>query len=1113
MKCLLMGTAAYAGLTAFAPAMAQSSEAMETVVVTGYQRSLLSAAEAKRSDIGFTDSIFAEDIGKFPDSNIAEAINRIPGVVLNRDPATGEGLQISVRGLGSQYTKIVLNNAPIAVATASGIDQTNSNRETDMNMFPGELFSNISVAKSSRADQLEGGAAGTVNMRSRRPFDRQGPYLSYNLSGTGNSITNGLGGTAALIGSNTWKTGTIFGDVGVLVGVVGNRINQFTSGWDDGNGGWATPTIKTSSSTGVGQCATVTGCDNDNTFSIGGNYVTIPATVPRNVAFTGASGKTYAYSSTCPTNTPAMTYSSCAVNAYTLADLNSKLGSDATAITSKLANALFPRLLRNMYQRNDRWKYNGVASFEVRPSDALHFYADLVAGKFWENIDRTELTQPMRSNGSWTQGVIPADVVMDSNNVVQSFTAYNAQWAIDTRHYANTADFFAINPGMSWQATDLLFVEASVNASRSHWIQTVSEMDVVSCPSMGTYPGCTPVDTSGNAVTTGVTTKNWFDGKQYLWTSNIDVNNPRNYQWASSSLGTGGGVSVTDNKRYTQTFGAHLDLTYGGDFLRVKGGVAYDVISRSMIQGDASGPWSKAVCQGFQNTTSSACDGRPGSYVAQQNLYNFLVMGPTNFLTFDYTNFENFTNMKYYNAPVAGLRNRCAYQKATAENGNPVQSSTGSSGCYEERIMGSYLQAEGKFRFNLLWDDQELRYNVGLRYVTTRQTISSPFQMTNLPQTTAYWGNAYYDYTFVPQSRTYDTFLPSASLVYKPFDDLLIRASASRTMTRASLPLMTSNLTVASLGYQATPTSDGYYFTFNPGNPNLKPYYSANIDLGVEYYTGKEGYVSVSAFRKFLHGVPISRVISGMTLADVSSYGITYDYLNWNQIQNLNSYGGASNTGCTDAASCAATPVKFTINYNQPGVQTYTGLEFGYTQPFDFILEDYGFKGFGISNNLTMIDFKQSASNFVIASDGSAPMHAGGVPHWSYNGTFYWQGNGFSARLSYNYRTGYYSSGSSGANSVCLPAISAVSGQYTYQRSGCVAGAYMMNAPYSQFDFSSSAKISKIIDAAIPSDPEVSIGITNLFRSKYNTYFQYTQAQDRYYLSNQTFSLSLRGTF
>ncbi len=1112
MRRLLMGTVALTGLTVGMPASAQ--DVVETVVVTGYQQSLTSAALAKKEDVGFTDSIFAEDIGKFPDSNIAEAINRIPGVVLNRDPATGEGLQISVRGLGSQYTKVVLNNAPIAVATASGIDASNSNRETDLNMFPGELFSNISVNKSSRADQMEGGAAGTVNMRSRRPFDKPGPYLSYNLTANANTITNGLGGTTAFIGSDTWDSGTFLGDVGVLIGVLGNRVYQYTSGFDDGNGGYYTPTM-----TSVWQCGSSTGCDNDKTTSIGGNNINIDPGIPRNVTFTGRrSGSTYSYSSTCATSSTASvatSYSSCGVNAYTLWDLNPGLGTSVADATSKLANALFPKMIRNMYQRNDRWKYNGVMSIEVRPSDALHFYADAIVGRFWENIDRTELTQPNRS-GSWTQGIIPADVVMDTNNIVTSYTAYNAQWAIDTRHYSNTADFFSISPGMSWQVTDLLLVEASANASRSHWIQTNAEMDVVSCPSVQTDPGCTPVDKSGNAVTTGVYTTNWFNGNEYKWTSNIDINNPHNYQWnstkATSGIGSiaasGGGVGVTNYKRYTKTYGARVDLTFGDEYAHLKGGFTYDVIGRDMIAGDSSTPWGKATCQGFTNTLSSTCDGRPGSLVPQADLYNYLVKGPAGFLTFDYTSFERATHLKALNYSK-NMRNGCVDQTAT-DYGNPI--STGSSGCYEERVMGSYLEGEGKYNFDLLWDDQQIRYNFGLRYVSTRQSIQSPLQKTWEAQTVAYWGNQYYNYTFKDQVRTYDDFLPSASLVYKPLPDLLIRASASRTMTRAALPNMRSEISQGSLGYTATPTTDGYYFTFSPGNPKLKPYTSTNLDVGIEYYTGKEGYISLSLFRKFLHGVPTQRVITGFTFADLASYGLTYDKLNSNQQNNLTLYGGSNNGGCTDDASCAATAIKYTVYYNQPGVQTYTGVELGYTQPLDFILENYGLKGFGISANATMIDFKQSASNYIISSSGSAPFHASGVPHYSLNSTFYWQGDGVSARLSYNYRTGYYGS-DSGSNSVCLPSVgTAASSTYNVTR-GCASGAYLMNAPYSQFDFSSSIKLAKLLGVEIPSDPDLSASISNIFRSKYRTYFQYEEAQDRYYLSNQAFSLSLRGTF
>ena len=88
-RSLLMGTTLLAGLAAFVTptaAFAQASDqAMETVVVTGYRASLTDSTNAKRASVSFTDSVFAEDIGKFPDTNIAEAFNRIPGITISRE--------------------------------------------------------------------------------------------------------------------------------------------------------------------------------------------------------------------------------------------------------------------------------------------------------------------------------------------------------------------------------------------------------------------------------------------------------------------------------------------------------------------------------------------------------------------------------------------------------------------------------------------------------------------------------------------------------------------------------------------------------------------------------------------------------------------------------------------------------------------------------------------------------------------------------------------------------------------------------------------------------------------------------------------------------------------
>ena len=87
-------------------ALAQTSDVtLEEVVVTGFRKSLEDSTTAKRDAVGFIDSIFAEDIGKFPDTNIAESFNRIPGITITRE-ITGEGLNIAIRGLGTNFTRV-----------------------------------------------------------------------------------------------------------------------------------------------------------------------------------------------------------------------------------------------------------------------------------------------------------------------------------------------------------------------------------------------------------------------------------------------------------------------------------------------------------------------------------------------------------------------------------------------------------------------------------------------------------------------------------------------------------------------------------------------------------------------------------------------------------------------------------------------------------------------------------------------------------------------------------------------------------------------------------------------------------------------------------------------
>lgn len=174
-----------------APAESPQPASQESeVIVTGFRASLNNALNQKRQETAAIDNIVAEDIGKFPDSNLAESMQRIPGVALSRGDG-GEGRNISVRGLGAQFTRVRINGM-------EGVSQVSSSdirggvatgRSFDFVTFPTEIFSSLSVRKTLSADVEEGSLGATVDLRAPRPFDQKEDFV---FSGTARGIYNDI---------------------------------------------------------------------------------------------------------------------------------------------------------------------------------------------------------------------------------------------------------------------------------------------------------------------------------------------------------------------------------------------------------------------------------------------------------------------------------------------------------------------------------------------------------------------------------------------------------------------------------------------------------------------------------------------------------------------------------------------------------------------------------------------------------------------------------------------------------------------------------------------------------------------------------------------------------
>lgn len=214
-------------------------DVIEEVVVTGYKGSLLKARELKRNAVNIRESIVAEDIGKFPDLNIAEAIQRVPGVAISREG--GEGRNITLRGFSPNFTQTTLNGMQVP-AGSDGLDSggvtLNSSRAFDFHVFASELFNRVDIQKTQTASLEEGGIAGTIDLYSAKPFDfDEGFSASTSLQAGYNDLTEESDPRIALLVSNT----TADGRFGALASVAFSERTVRQEGF--GSVRWTSPFV------------------------------------------------------------------------------------------------------------------------------------------------------------------------------------------------------------------------------------------------------------------------------------------------------------------------------------------------------------------------------------------------------------------------------------------------------------------------------------------------------------------------------------------------------------------------------------------------------------------------------------------------------------------------------------------------------------------------------------------------------------------------------------------------------------------------------------------------------------------------------------------------------
>ncbi|MFG6416472.1 TonB-dependent receptor [Roseateles sp. DC23W] len=1035
---LALGTTLLAGLIAqayaqTAPAQPPSQQ-LDTVVVTGIRASLESSANAKKNSVGFIDAISAEDMGKFPDSNIAESISRIPGVTLTRE-ITGEGLQIQIRGLGTNFTRILLNGAPVASASTGRTDTGSANREVDMDFMPGELFSRVTVVKSPTASMLEGGAAGIVDMRSARPFDKKGFRTAFSLTGTKGENAEKWGNRGSALVSNTWNN--VFG---VLAGVAWSTNKVKTTGFE--SIGWTNANLSQAQGASLG-----TGRNNTG----GGNW-TIPGVVPANAGNGLTTGATI--------------------------DEAYLLSKNPGLTIQQIDNALIPRLGRTMFSEGSRDRKNAIVSMELRPNSSARYFLDVIYGHKKNEFDRVDINWIGR-NGS----AIPVNMTVDKTDcangcTVTKGTFANSQYFLEYRPYNEETKFHSVNPGLNVRITDAISVDVQANMTRSDFRRE--------SPTVGFQT------LLGSGITTEYDNTSGTPSIRAIDASGATdiLNKPSSYGW------NGGRLNHQEELRSIRTHGLRGSIDIDANIFDIKIGSAYDSVSRRINTLDNSAYWENIACRRNVNVflpnpnttnTGGACNGAGaagpaagaypgygtgftagaspaslqflGSTIPNAAVPSYLIPTSSGFTTVDWARFAKDSNYQ-------AARDTATF--GTANSNNNV-----APGFFQEQVSSVFTEINGETTLF----GRDLRYNAGGRYATTQQTFATltlPVDPRNAALNLADGGRYPSQRLETYTQTTYSNFLPSASVAYSLRPNLLARGSVSKTITRAD----PTQLRALALNFTDPAAQNGTLT-----NPDLKPYKSENTDLGLEWYTGREGYIAVAWFQKGIQGFTANRTIS-TTFADLNAYGVNWTQggLTDTQKQGLYTRAGLPvpgdlATAPTGAALAAINALGITLTQTQNTADELKikGLELTVQQPLD-IISSY-LKGIGVSANYTKV--KQSGANV-----------ATGVPPYTYNLAAYYEGRFGGLRVTKTFTKGSQSSGT-GQNGITAAAF------------------YGMD--YDQVDFTSRLNIGEFF--GWKKDLQATFDIFNVTRSQQRTNFQFANAPYAVYEPGRTYQVGLRASF
>ncbi len=925
---LAAGLALLGGVSAFAmfqpafaqatPEAAQDEEAIvaedplrqDVVIVQGIRQSLAASSDVKRNAQGVIDAITAEDMGKFPDTNLAESLQRVTGVSIDR--ANGEGSTVTVRGFGPDFNLVLLNGRQMPTALLTG--GAPASRSFDFGNLASEGIAGVDVYKSGRADLPTGGIGSTLNIKTARPLDAPGMRYSFGIKGVIDNSVTSLGDDSITpeisgIYSNTFANDTIGF---VVAGSYQDResgVAQFgtSSGW---RGAYL-------------------GSEN--------NWGTLPQP-PGDANVTNRPGPDDIYS--VPQNAN-----------YSLTNVN-------------------------------RERINGQIALQYRPVDNFTATLDYFYSQNKVDVERSDLSvwfnhDPNATFSAWTDGPIASPIFYNEFFASTDLSMGAAKEGAKSENksiglnfaWAPTERFslvFDAHNSSAESGPDSPYGTSAVlsTADFSLNFQGLDFTTELPALSLGFQDGTDQIDAS-RMLGTGSTFQ-----ASYVNTEIDQYQLFAKYEFDASIVkSVDFGVSSTTNT-YRSTFSNNQRDSWGG------------------VGNPADYPddiWTRADLVGNFDQFSGSGSTYPSFYIVN---FNRLLAA--------------------MDQPIGGFGAVCGGD-GICTNDTPLLTDRRT----EETSNSAFFQINTEFDLG----SAPASFIAGVRYEETDVTSSA---LVGIPTGTAWVAENELSLTgldninnrdFTTLTGSYDYWLPNFDFQVEPYQDIVLRASYSRTLTRPSYADIQGGQTVAQLF--RVDGGDG-----SSGNPDLQPFLSWNIDLSAEWYYDQGSYVSVGYFNKEVENFIGTSIVNDMPFdvftpiggarynAAIAALGTTdanairqwifansdpstFDifFVDGNGFVTGNIYGVPGED--PQVSFRIARPV------NQD-TKTVDGWEFAW-QHF------LGDTGFGWIANYTIVSGDVEFDKFSVPSSGDIQTPIIGLSD-SYNLVGFYDKDGIQARLAYNWR-------------------------------------------------------------------------------------------------------------